>query len=225
VGSLATTSSVETERSGPPSDAVDASEHEREAKVTVPDGLKRIAEKAVATADEKLAAAAAANAAKVKAAGDKVSIRPARPGDKIAREKRGRAPAPPPPKPIGAALITAAIATLLGVGVTFGVITMLDKRAASDAPAAANDGPALRSIPSAQAETTTSTATIGSTAPSPSASASSPAAPASGGAPSSSAAGSGKVGNPSPPRTNPVVNPPLPRPSSTKPLDIQRDLP
>jgi hypothetical protein len=46
------------------------------------------------------------------------------------------------------------------------------------------------------------------------------------GAPSSSAAGSGKAGGPSAaPRNATGAMPPLPRPSSTKPLDIQRDLP
>jgi eukaryotic-like serine/threonine-protein kinase len=214
VGSLATTSSTETERSPSGAHAVDGPA--REDKTTVPEGLKRAAQRAVEKADAQLAAAKAADAAKAKVPRD------AR--DKPPREKGARVSASPKPKPIGAVLITAAVATLLGVGVTFGIITMLDKRAGTETPSASANASA-GNRPAASAETTTSTATLASAAPSSTGSAgpASASASASASAPSSSASGSGKLANPAPPRSG--VMPTLPRPSSTKPLDIQRDLP
>ncbi len=161
-------------------------------KATRPDGLKLAAKEAVS-----LAAA------------------------KEVRAKGARVSAPPAVKPIGAALITAAVATLLGVGVTFAVISMLDKKAADDLPARSSSADAS-AAPRPSAEATTSTATLASAAPpgsaNPQASASSSVRNG-----SSSGPGSGKLGA-APPGSGTAVPPP-PRPSSTKPLDIQRDLP
>ncbi|MEA2748263.1 MAG: eukaryotic-like serine/threonine-protein kinase [Myxococcales bacterium] len=132
-------------------------------------------------------------------------------------------------RPIGVALVTAAIATLAGVGVTFGVIATLDKKAPV-APAmtttsmttsmtAAASSSAERVVPSAALSTTTSA--MPSTAPSAATSAAS-ASPSS--APPSTA--SAKPGTPSTTVRSGTGNThPVPRPTSTKPLDIQRDLP
>ncbi|HSO38871.1 MAG TPA: serine/threonine-protein kinase [Labilithrix sp.] len=176
----------------------DTSPEVREEKATRPEGLKKMAQEAVAKADARAVAS--------------TSPPPKAKGDKSAPREKGRGAAPPAPKPIGAALITAAVATLLGVGVTFGVITVLDKRAVTEAaqPLATSDAGA-RGAPSASAETTT--ATLPSAAPSASTSASPPPSAA----PSASA--SGRAPSPS---GRPL--PPLPRPSA-RPLDIQRDLP
>jgi serine/threonine-protein kinase len=159
----------------------------RQEKPTRPEGLKREAQRAVVKAEPRVAR----------------STPPA---------KAARASAPSAPKPIGAALITAAVATLLGVGVTFGTITILDKKTVETSPAAPSGSLASRATPSASVET--NVATLPSATPSvsatPSASAPIPSATSSGKAPAPSARPTG-VG-------------PVPRPSA-KPLDIQRDLP
>ncbi|MDB5217437.1 MAG: serine/threonine protein kinase, partial [Myxococcaceae bacterium] len=132
-------------------------------------------------------------------------------------------------RPIGVALVTAAIATLAGVGVTFGVIATLDKKAPV-APAmtttsmttsmtAAASSSAERVVPSAALSTTTSA--MPSTEP-PAATSAASASPSS--APPSTA--SAKPGTPSTTVRSGTGNThPVPRPTSTKPLDIQRDLP
>jgi serine/threonine protein kinase len=132
-------------------------------------------------------------------------------------------------RPIGVALVTAAIATLAGVGVTFGVIATLDKKAPV-APAmtttsmttsmtATASSSGERVVPSAAPSMTTSA--MPSTEPSAATSAAS-ASPSS--APPSTA--SAKPGTPSTTVRSGTGNThPVPRPTSTKPLDIQRDLP
>jgi len=138
--------------------------------------------------------------------------------------KVGRPASASPPKPIGAAIATAAVATLLGAFVTFGTITMLDKRSANEAAQApASSGAAARAAPSASAETTIATlaSAAPSTTPRPPPSAVASGAPSA--APVNSATSSAKVTTPSARATGAPLTP-LPRPS-TSPLDIQRDLP
>ncbi len=166
----------------------------RQEKITKPEGLKRDAQRAVAKADGQLAPSP-----------KKSNPPPAGPAKAV------RASAPPAPKPIGAALVTAAVATLLGVGVTFGTIAMLDKKAA-DGPAPSATV-ATRPTPSASVET--NVATLPSAVPSAAA------------APSASSASSASV-TPAVSGSAPVV--PSARPTgaprpSAKPLDIQRVLP
>ena len=172
-----------------------ANEPPREQKATMPEGPHKRAAKAAAEA-----------------------TRAASEPPRAATPKAGRVSAGPRSRPIGAALITAAVATLLGVGVTFGVITFLDKRTADSAVGTPSAAPHAAASQTASAETTTVAATI------PSAAAFvSPSASVSATAPSSSASGSGRLGPQPVPRPSGNGNPP-PRPS-VKPLDILRDLP
>ena len=130
-------------------------------------------------------------------------------------------------RPFAVALVTAALATLTGVGVTFGVIATLDKKP-----------PPVTPVPEPTTSTTSASAAgVASAAPSGSATAAPStmpsAAPSGAGAtPSASqssaplSTASAKPGTPSTTvRNGGGVTHPVPRPSSTKPLDIQRDLP
>lgn len=136
------------------------------------------------------------------------------------------------PRPVGAAIATAAVATLTGVGVTFLVISLLGKSPGVTSPSSATTNQSAPSTtPSAHAA-----ASIPAAEPreAPSALAAADAEAAADAAPSASASAqpaplstaSPKPGTPSSVRTGrPRTKfPPLPRPSST-PLDIQRDLP
>jgi serine/threonine protein kinase len=127
-------------------------------------------------------------------------------------------------RPFGVALVTAALATLTGVAVTFGIIATLDKKPPAVTPLAEPTTSipgtsAASAVPSGSATAAPSTmpsATPSGAAVTPSASQSS--------APLSTA--SAKPGTPSTTvRNGTGVTHPVPRPSSTKPLDIQRDLP
>ena len=163
----------------------------RQEKPTRPEGLKRDAQRAVARADAQLGPS------------PKTSNPPP------AAVKAARASAPPAPKPIGAALITAAVATLLGVGVTFGTIAMLDKKSADGPAPSASTTVAIRPAPSASVET--NVATLPSAAPSAS------MVPT----PSTSVTPAVSGSAPVVPSARPTG---IPRPSA-KPLDIQRVLP
>lgn len=148
----------------------------------------------------------------------------------------GRAPAKSSPqssgkRPIGTALVTAMAATLTGVAVTFGVISALDKKNSADNPplvtSSTANASAHREGPRPSAETATSSANLAnSAAASALASASASAVPASSSSTSpTSSTSSGKAATPLPPRPTGTTASPPPRASSTKPLDIQRDLP
>ena len=132
--------------------------------------------------------------------------------------KAAAAKAKPGKRPFGVALVTAALATLTGVAVTFGIIATLDKKPPPITPVPASTT-SMTAIPSGSATAAPSTmpsATPSGAAAMPSASPSS--------APLSTA--SAKPGTPSTTvRSGTGVTHPVPRPSSTKPLDIQRDLP
>lgn len=150
-------------------------------------------------------------------------------------------------RPIGAAIVTAAIATLTGVGATFGIIAMLDKKTPPTDSGITTTTSTATFASGKPATSTVSTVTIASgvasgvTAPSASPSGVPSAAPSAGSsevppstssarrAPSSTASlstASAKPSTPSPTGRNGAGGaPPVPRPSSTKPLDIQRDLP
>ena len=156
----------------------------RQEKVTRPEGPKRDAQRAAVEAAPRVARSTPPLA------------------------KGARASGPPSKKPIGAALVTAAVATLLGVGVTFGTITILDRRSPEPGSPSTSGSTPSRATPSASAET--HVATLPSTAPS---------APASASAASASVSASAAA-----PSARPTGAVPIPRPS-TKPLDIQRDLP
>ncbi|MBX3188106.1 MAG: protein kinase [Labilithrix sp.] len=116
----------------------------------------------------------------------------------------------PAGRPYAAAIATAAVATLMGVAVTIGIISMLEKKPA--------DPIALPPRVSASATTT-----IASASPEPVAPSSAPASsePAASSLPVASA--SGKL-LPAAPTARPAGPPPSPKPTPTK-LDIQRDLP
>jgi len=150
------------------------------------------------------------------------------------RPSGARSSAAPAKRPIGVALGTAVLATLTGVAVTFGVIAMLEKKPPVG-PSLASSSSSASSRPANGAASATTTVTVASAAPS--ASASTPAAATSGSAaapgdagPSSPASVSTASAKPStsssgrPSGTGTPV-PALPRPTATKPLDIQRDLP
>ena len=192
--------------------------------------------KAKAEADAKAKADADAKA-KAKAKAEE-KAREGRGSDAGAkRPSGGRASASskaPAKRPIGVALVTAAIATLTGVGVTFGIIATLDTKVPVTTPTATtatvtSTTSAPSAVPSASGLAAPSA--VPSATPSESASAPSatPSATGSGasashpGAPLSTA--SAKPGTPSTARSGTGVVHPLPKPSSTKPLDIQRDLP
>ncbi len=160
----------------------------RQEKVTRPEGPKRDAQRAAVAVAPRIASSTPPLA------------------------KVAHASGPPSKKPIGAALVTAVAATLLGVGVTFGTITILDRRSPEPGSPSTSGSTPSRAAPSAFAET--HVATLPSTAPSAAAVASASAA-------SASASASAKAAVPSARPTGAV---PIPRPS-TKPLDIQRDLP
>ena len=154
---------------------------------------------------------------------------------KAKRPGGARSSGAPPKRPIGVAIATAAVATLMGVGATFGVIAMLEKKPV-DQPRATT--PSSDSGPLAASASVTTTVTIASGAPPasvspPAASESGPAAASpSAGASGASAATSASTAS-AKPSTSSTARPsgsgapvPLqPRPTSTKPLDIQRDLP
>jgi serine/threonine protein kinase len=185
--------------------------------------------KATADADER--AKAKAKAARASDAGKRPSGDAPRGSRPSAGSAKAAAPAAKAGKrPFGVALVTAALATLTGVAVTFGIIATLDKKPAPVTPlaepttsmtgtSAASAASAASAVPSGSA--TAAPSTMPSAAPSgaaamPSASQSS--------APLSTA--SAKPGTPSTTvRNGTGVTHPVPRPSSTKSLDIQRDLP
>jgi serine/threonine protein kinase len=183
---------------------------------------------AIAKADEKADEKANAKAdAKVRAsdAGKRPSgnaVRGSRPSARSATAKPGK-------RPFAVALVTAALATLTGVGVTFGIIATLDKKTpVTPAPTPTLSMPSTStSRPSANpsGSATAAPSTMPSVMPSATASgaAATPSASQSS-APLSTA--SAKPGTPSTTvRNGTGVTHPVPRPSSTKPLDIQRDLP
>ena len=136
------------------------------------------------------------------------------------RPSGGRSSAAPAKRPIGVAVATAAAATLMGVAVTFGVIALVEKKPVDTVRA---PSPSTSHTPPAAASATATTS-----APAPSASGSAAAPPSSGAqAPASASTASAKPSTSSsgrPSGTGTSV-PTLPRPTSTKPLDIQRDLP
>lgn len=137
--------------------------------------------------------------------------------------------AKPARRPLGVALATAAVATLTGVGATFFVISMVGKKPPDGEPGSATTSTSAPAIVKAAPEAATPASGHPSATPS--------AAPptSAGAAPSASAServaplstASAKPGTPSSarPSTAGTAVPPEPRPSSTKPLDIQRDLP
>jgi serine/threonine-protein kinase len=146
-----------------------------------------------------------------------------------ARARGDRPPrkASPAKRPLGAAVATAAIATLTGVGVTFLVIAMVGKpRRELDRPVAATvaaPGPARASVdpgaspgeaPSAAASAPSPSSPSASTAPPPPEISARAAAPTSSSKPPAS----------TPTRQGKPAAPSLPG-SSSSPLDIQRDLP
>jgi len=154
----------------------------------------------------------------------------------------GHASTPPPAKakkPIAMALATAAIATLTGLGVTFGVISALEKKEGTDAPVPAKTtSSSTTTSGSATAPTTTTAAPTASTttptgessaAPEPlGATSATPAGSATGSAAKPPGTGAGAAGTrPAAPSGKlpslPVGSGPTTRP--TKPLDINRDLP
>ncbi len=140
------------------------------------------------------------------------------------RPSSARASGAPAKRPIGVAVATAAVATLMGVGVTFGVIAMLEKKPVEPAHTTSTSS---ITPPRAMASVTT-TVTIATSAPAASASGSAAAPPGSGASvPASASTAPAKPSTSSsgrPSGTGTSV-PTLPRPTSTKPLDIQRDLP
>ena len=186
-----------------------------------------------ASADAKADASAKAKAdASAKAEADAKAKARARASDAGKRPSSGEGargsrpsagtPAKAEKRPLGVALFTAALATLTGVGVTFGIIATLDKKTTvtpapevntsmTSTPASAVPSGSATAAPSA-----TPSATVSAT---PSGTAATPSS-----APLSTA--SAKPGTPSTTvRNGTGVTHPVPRPSSTKPLDIQRDLP
>lgn len=154
-----------------------------------------------------------------------------------AKEQRRSSSSPhaPPKKPIGIALATAAVATLAGLGVTFGVITILDKKTPNDVvpvtaktsssstttsgAATTPSATAAESASAAASETPTEplSATPNSSSVTPPPSTAATGAKPVGTNGSRPAAGSGKLPG------LPVGSGPTTRP--TKPLDINRDLP
>jgi serine/threonine-protein kinase len=143
-------------------------------------------------------------------------------GDSKAKRPSGaRASGAPEKRPLGVAVVTAAVATLMGVGVTFGVIAMLEKKPPAE-PVRATSSSTTTTAPSVTIASGTPSAAV---AP-PSASASgSVAAPASSPASVSTASAKPSTSSTGRPSGNGTSVPALPRPTSTKPLDIQRDLP
>jgi len=146
-----------------------------------------------------------------------------------------RAAAPKPARSLGTAVVTAALATLTGVGATYGVITMLDKRSGPDprgAPArsapvtnasvaVAPSAPVLDAGAAPSVEpVSTSSALPATEAPDAQATTPTPSTRPSGNNGSPPASGSGKLPALPGPRSSATA-----RPTSTKPLDIQRDLP
>jgi serine/threonine-protein kinase len=154
------------------------------------------------------------------AAGAKAEAKPA------AKRPSGARTSKPQKRPIGVAVATAAVATLMGVGVTFGVIAMLEKKPPGEAvrPTA----PMASAPPSASATTTVTiasgTASAAASVPGPTATgpAAAPAASPASVSTASAKPSTSPSGRPGPRGTS---VPALPRPTSTKPLDIQRDLP
>ncbi len=129
----------------------------------------------------------------------------------------------PAKRPIGVAIGTAALATLTGVGVTFAIIAMLDKKPESDGAGGISTTTSSVSRAPSSASTMTTTVASGSPSSSPSGATSAPTA-------STVSTASSKPGTPSGSRSAGTGSTssaphPAPRPTSTKPLDIQRDLP
>jgi hypothetical protein len=146
-------------------------------------------------------------------------------GEHDAPKRESRKAAAVAPRPYGAAIATAAVATLMGLGVTFGVIAMLDKKAPADAPPRPAPSTAMSlSRPSAEATTTIASGVASS--PPPAAPSTEPAPSANANNDSPPATASGKLVPAAPnsrPRSSGTLAP-LPKPTPTK-LDIQRDLP
>jgi serine/threonine-protein kinase len=134
----------------------------------------------------------------------------------------------PAKRPLAVAVATAAGATLTGVGVTFLVISMIGKKPVDPRPPSLS-APATETAPSASAAPLAPPSATASATPPASAEPSADAAPSasSSGRSAPLSTASAKPGTPSSARTGTrgTSFPPLPRPSSTKPLDIQRDLP
>jgi serine/threonine-protein kinase len=225
VATLSAGSGADTERTPAPSE--DAPPVAAQARPTRPEPAARAAVRGASADQGDLLAAREAR-------GDKAAARAGRGEEAGARGARASASKKPAgARPIGVALITAALATLTGVGATFLVIALLDKKGPPDPPvaiASALAPPSAGATPSAAATPSASAPPRTVLVPAqPSGSASAPAQPsvpasASG---SSSSGGSGKLGGTAPSRATSAGTaiPPLPRPTSTKPLDINRDLP
>jgi serine/threonine protein kinase len=148
----------------------------------------------------------------------------AKPAPSTAPSKAKPGKAKPGKRPFAVALVTAALATLTGVSVTFGIIATLDKK-----PPPATPVPELTASPSATSAASAVPSGSATAAPStmpsgaPSGAAATPSASQSS---ASLSTASAKPGTPSTTvRNGTGVTHPTPRPSSTKPLDIQRDLP
>jgi serine/threonine-protein kinase len=144
-----------------------------------------------------------------------------------AKAKRAQKAAPKK-RPFGVAFATAAVATLTGVGVTFGVIAMLEKKPAPVEPASNTATSVTVSRGAVDAGGMSASASAGASA-SASAGAGAGASAGAGGAPAPEggagavSTASAKPGTSSSGRA--TTMPVTPRPTSTKPLDIQRDLP
>ena len=140
------------------------------------------------------------------------------------RPSAARASGAPAKRPIGVAVATAALATLMGVGVTFGVIAMLEKKPVEPAHTTTVSTGATPPRESASATTAVTSAT-GAPAASPSGSAAPPGSGALTPASASTASAKPSTSSTARPSGTGTSVPRLPRPTSTKPLDIQRDLP
>jgi eukaryotic-like serine/threonine-protein kinase len=131
-------------------------------------------------------------------------------------------PGKPAQRPIGVALVTATVATLAGVGATFFVISMLARKPEDATAPLTTSLSAHAPAPDAATATSIPTGTASATS-------SATAAPPADAAPAPPSTASPKPGTPSSARPRTVAPskppPPPPGPSSTKPLDIQRDLP
>ncbi|MBS2015496.1 MAG: serine/threonine protein kinase [Deltaproteobacteria bacterium] len=141
-------------------------------------------------------------------------------------------PPPRPKKPIGMALATAAVATLMGLGVTFGVISLLDKKQGNEVPPVPARTTSSSTTTSGSATAATTTAPSSSPSEVPSAPGSGPSSTPSAAPPVSAVAPTTKSSAGAVPRPSggagklpslPVGSGPTTRP--TKPLDINRDLP
>lgn len=129
----------------------------------------------------------------------------------------------PAKKPLGTAMLTAALATLAGVGVTFAVISMLDTKPVDDGAGGISTTTSTVDAAAKVTSTVTSEAPSSGVAPSSSAAPSASTAPQRTSAPKGADAAPASTASTKPVTSGGARTPP--RPTSTKPLDIQRDLP